>query len=89
LEFLHHTFGILFALYKDMNFYPVYRLCRTNGSFSRIGSLLESPNPCDKRFAPPILNQLVTLFEQKPGETILLGPRCGPVGKDSLPEGGR
>ena len=69
-----------------MNFYPVYRLCRSNGSFSRIGSLLESPHPWDNRLAPHILSQLVTLFEQKPGETILLGPKCGPVGKDSLPD---
>ena len=89
LEFPHHPFGIRFALFQGMNFYPVYRLCRSNGSFSRIGSLLESPNPWDNRFAPHILNQLVTLFEQKPGETILLGPRCGPVGKDSLPDGDR
>jgi len=28
-----------------MNFLPVYRLCRSNGSFSRIGSLLE---PCQQ-----------------------------------------
>ena len=68
-----------------MNFYPVYRFCRSNGSFSRIGSLLETPNPCSKRIAPPILNQLMTHFEQKPGEKILLGPRCGPVGKEPLP----
>jgi hypothetical protein len=89
MEFPHHPFGIRFAVSQGMNFYPVYRLCRSNGSFSRIGSLLESPNPWDNRMAPHILNQLVTLFEQKPGETILLGPRCGPVGKDSLPEGDR
>ena len=68
-----------------MNFYPVYRLCRSNGSFSRIGSLLESPNPCGNRIAPHILNELMTHFEQKPGEKILLGPRCGPVGKNALP----
>jgi len=69
-----------------MNFYPVYRFRRSNGSFSRIGSLLETPNPCGDRIPPPILNQLTTHFEQKPGETILLGPRCGPVGKDALPD---
>jgi hypothetical protein len=69
-----------------MNFYPVYRLCRTNGSFSRIGSLLGTSNPRSNRIAPHLLNQLMSHFEQKPGETILLGPRCGPVVKDALPD---
>jgi len=85
LEFTQHPFGIRFASFQDMNFYPVYRLCRSNGSFSRIGSLLESPNPCSNRIAPYIQDQLMTHFEQKPGEKILLGPRCGPVGKGALP----
>ena len=67
-----------------MNFYPVYRFCRSNGSFSRIGSLLETTNPRSNRIAPHILNQLMTHFEQKPGEKILLGPRCVPVGKDTV-----
>jgi hypothetical protein len=64
-----------------MNFYPVYRFCRSNGSFSRIGSLLETPGPHGNRIAPHLLNQVTTHFEPKPGERILLGPRCGPVGK--------
>jgi hypothetical protein len=68
-----------------MNFYPVYRFCRSNGSFSRIGSLLETPVPSSHRTAPYVLNQLMKHFEQKPGEKILLGPRCGPVGKEPLP----
>ena len=72
-----------------MNFYPVYRLCRTNGSFSRIGSLLAMCHPGNTQFTPHNLKQAEAYFEQKPVETILLGPRCGPVGKDSSPDGDR
>jgi len=68
-----------------MNFFPGYRLCRYNGTFSRIGSLLETSNPCSNRIAPHILNQLMTHFAQKPGDTILLGPRCEQVGREALP----
>ena len=79
------SFGIRFAVLQDMYFYPVYRLCRSNESFSRIGSLLETSNPCSNRITPNILNQRMAPFEQKPGETILLGPRCGPVGRKASP----
>ncbi len=65
-----------------MNFYPVYRLCLSNGSFSRIGSLMETSRTRSARFAPYTLKQAVEQFKQKPGETILLGPRCTPAGKD-------
>jgi len=86
LDFLQHCFGIRFAIFQIMNFYPVYRLCRSNGSFSRIGSLLETWNPCNNRITPHIRNQLMASFEQKPGEIILLGLRCGPVGRDASPD---
>ena len=69
-----------------MNFYPVYRLSLTNGTFSRIGSLLETYQPWSIRITPHILNQAMAHFEPKPGEIILLGPRCIPAGKDVLPE---
>lgn len=69
-----------------MNFYPVYRLCRSNGAFSRIGSLLGTCGPYGSRIAPHILKQLMSHFEQKPGDMILLGPRCGQAGKDAFPE---
>jgi hypothetical protein len=67
-----------------MNFYPVYRLCRSNGSFSRIGSLLAICHQENTQFAPHYLKQAEAYFKRKPVETILLGPRCGPVGKDVL-----
>jgi hypothetical protein len=69
-----------------MNFYPVYRLCRSNGSFSRIGSLLAICHQENTQFAPHNLKQAEAYFERKPVETILLGPRCGPVGKAVLPD---
>ena len=86
MEIPLHSFGIRFALFQDMNFYPVYRLCRSNGSFSRIGSLL-AISPYGSTLLPPHnLKRAEAYFEQKPVETILLGPRCGPVGKDVLPD---
>lgn len=69
-----------------MNFYPVYRLCRSNGAFSRIGSLLAICHQETTQFAPHILKQAEAYFDRKPVETILLGPRCGPVGKAVLPD---
>ena len=86
MEIPLHTFGIRFALFQDMNFYPVYRRCRSNGSFSRIGSLLATCQQGSSQFTPHNLKQAEAYFEQKPVETILLGPRCGPVGKDVLPD---
>lgn len=86
LEFTRPTFGICFAFYPDMNFYPVYRLSRSNGAFSRIGSLLGTCGPYGSRIAPHILKQLMSHFEQKPGDMILLGPRCGQAGKDTSPD---
>jgi hypothetical protein len=72
-----------------MNFYPVYRLCRSNGTFSRIGSLLETCQQWSTRIAPHILKQAMVLFEQEPGDTILLGPRSGSNGREAFPaEGG-
>ena len=68
-----------------MNFYPVYRLSRANGSFFRIGSLLGTFSPCGNRITPQFLTQLMAQFEQKAGDTILLGPRCGPTGMDAPP----
>lgn len=69
-----------------MNFYPVYRLCRSNGAFSRIGSLLAISQYGSTQFTPHNLKRAEAYFEQKPVETILLGPRSGPVGKDVLPD---
>jgi hypothetical protein len=77
-------FGICFAVKQFMNFYPVYRLCRTNGSFSRVGSLLGTSYPDSYRISPHLLGHLMAQFKQKPGETILLGPRCEPIGKDAM-----
>jgi hypothetical protein len=68
-----------------MNFYPVYRHCRSNGSFSRIGSLLGTCRQWDPRNTPNILKQAAALFEQKSGEMILLGPRCVTVVQDAAP----
>src|SRR5512141_3510080 len=68
-----------------MDFYPVYRLCRTNGSFSRIGSLLAIRQQQSAQVTPQNVKQAEAYFEQKPGEIILLGPRCAPVGKNGLP----
>lgn len=61
-----------------MDFYPVYRLCRSNGSFSRIGSLLQAGERWTSRIAPHIRELAMTLFERKPGDVILLGPRSSP-----------
>jgi hypothetical protein len=69
-----------------MDFYPVYRLCRSNGSFSQIGSLLAIRQQWSTQFTPHNLKQAEAYFEQKPGEIILLGPRCVPIGKDVLPD---
>ena len=69
-----------------MNFYPVYRLSRSNGSFSHVGSLLALCQQWGTLLIPYNLKQAEAYFEQKPGEIILLGPRCGPVGKDVLPD---
>src|SRR5512139_224092 len=86
--FPQHQFGLPFALFPDMRFYPVYRLCRSNGTFSRIGSLLETYQQWTIRATPHILKQATAHFKQKPGEIILLGPRCMPVGNDALLESG-
>lgn len=58
-----------------MNFYPVYRLRRSNGSFSRIGSLLGVCQQGSVQAAPHILRQAVDLFGEEPEDRILLGPR--------------
>ena len=69
-----------------VNFYPVYRLSRANGSFSRIGSLLGTYSPSGTRITPHFLDQLMAHFEQKAGDRILLGPRCGPAEMDLPPD---
>ena len=69
-----------------MNFYPVYRLRRSNGSFSRVGSLMDTCNQWSARTAPHILKQAVDLFRQEPGDLILIGPRCGSIGEDVFPD---
>ena len=71
-----------------MNFVPVYRLCRSNGSFSRIGSLLEPCQQWNTQIYPHILKQAMALFEQGPGDTILLGPRCEPIRRDAFTDEG-
>ena len=82
------TLGIPFAILPAMNFYPVYRLCGSNGSFSRVGSLLETCQQWSTRITPYILKQAMVLFEQDPGDRILLGPRCIPTGRDPFPDEG-
>lgn len=72
-----------------MNFYPVYRLRRSNGSFSRIGSLLDTFPPSGGRSTPHALQQAKALFGQEPGDRILLGPRSVPVGGAGVPEEAR
>jgi hypothetical protein len=72
-----------------MNFYPVYRLRRSNGSFSRIGSLLETCQQWSARITPDISREAISLFGQEPGDLILLGPRCVSNGGESVPEEAR
>ena len=69
-----------------MNFYPVYRLRRSNGSFSRVGSLLDTCRQVNSRITitPHVQKQAMALFEQKSGDMILLGPRCVPTGGDAF-----
>ena len=72
-----------------MDFYPVYRLRRSNGSFSRVGSLL---GPCQQwsvRVNPYVVRQAMALFGQEAGDRILLGPRCVTVGRDLYPDEAR
>lgn len=69
-----------------MNYYPVYRLRRSNGTFSRIGSLLAICPHWGTQLTPHNLKQAEDYFGQKPGEIFLLGPRCVPDGKDVLPD---
>jgi hypothetical protein len=71
-----------------MNFYPVYRLRGSNGSFSRVGTLLETYQQMSTPITPHILKQAVVLFEQAPGDKILVGPRCVSIGSDPFPEKG-
>ena len=85
MYFPQYSFGLRFAVYPDMSFYPVYRLCRSNGSFSQIGSLLALCHQWSTQLTPHNLKQAEAYFERKPGEVILLGPRCVRVGKDALP----
>lgn len=67
-----------------MNFYPVYRLRRSNGSFSRVGSLLGACQQGSARTAPHVLRQAVELFGQESGDMILLGPRCVSIGGNAF-----
>lgn len=60
-----------------MNFYPVYRINRSTGTFTRIGSLMESCFRWSVRITPYLNEQARTIFSQKPGDVIVLGPRCG------------
>jgi hypothetical protein len=71
-----------------MNFYPVYRLCRYTGSFARIGSFLAFCQHWSPQLTPHVLKQTEAYFEQKPGELIVVGPRCAPVVGDALPDEG-
>ncbi len=72
-----------------MDFFPVYKICSTSGLFSRIGSLLEPRQPWHVRSTPHLRNQARTLFAQRPGDVILLGPRCAAEAGEARPEGGR
>lgn len=75
-------FGLPLANFLPMKFYPVYRLRRINGSFSRIGSMLEAGHPRGARDAPIVLEQATALFERDPGDRILLGPLCASAGRE-------
>lgn len=63
-----------------MNFYPVYKIHRSSGAFKRIGSLMETCRQWNVQIIPYHSDLARTMFEQKPGEVILLGPRCVDLG---------
>lgn len=67
-----------------MNFYPVYKSCRSTGVFKRIGSLMETCRQWNIRMIPYHSEQARTLFEQSPGDIILLGPRCVDLGRQTV-----
>ena len=71
-----------------MDFFPVYRICSISGSFTRIGSLMEPRRQWGVRSTPHQRNQARTLFAQRPGDTILLGPRCASRAEEAGPERG-
>jgi hypothetical protein len=60
-----------------MIFYPVYRIDRSRGIFTRVGSLMEPCSPCNARFTPYLSEQAREIFARKAGDVIVLGPRCG------------
>ena len=59
-----------------MYFYPVYKICRSTGTFTRIGSLMESCRQWSVQHLPFLLSQARALFAQRPEDVIVLGPRC-------------
>jgi hypothetical protein len=72
-----------------MDFYPVYKICSISGSFTRIGSLMEPCHPWGIRTTPHQRNQARSLFAQRSGDIILLGPRCAASAGEAGPERGR
>ena len=66
-----------------MDFYPVYKICSISGTFTRIGSLMDPRQPWGIRSTPHLRNQARTLFAQRPGDVILLGPRCAAAAEET------
>jgi len=76
------------AKHNDMYFYPVYKICRATGTFTRIGSMMGSCRQRSVQYLPFHLSEARTLFAQRPEDIIVLGPRCadaaGTTGNEPL-----
>ena len=71
-----------------MDFYPIYCLNRSRGTFTRIGSLMGSSRRWNARITPYLSDQAREIFTRKTGDTIVLGPRCGRTYGESSQPGG-
>lgn len=81
--------GSQFAVFPDMYFYPIYRVDSPSGSFTRIGSLPESCLRRGVRTTPYLYDQARTIFSRRPGDVIVVGPRCVGTAGESIRADGR
>ncbi len=66
--------GLLFAHYNDMNYYPVYRLRRSDRTFTRVGTVAAHACSRPGKLILSLRSLVEKLFPGNAGDVILVGP---------------
>lgn len=88
-----NRFGLRIAVFGYMGFFPVYRIHRSTGMFTRIGSFLVSRRTPARTTERALRAEAQRVFADSPEDIILIGPRLHPGSRPfdtrDAPRGGR